>query len=461
MIELRNIHTIKSGKKIFQDFNWKIDHNEHWVVTGSNGSGKTALLEILSGRQHVQSGSIDYDFITGATWEEQFNEKRKLIQYIPAHSIQALVPMTGDIYYQQRYYSIGDEISRVTVRDLLKGDVHHFQSIDLPSTFDLEPLLDREIKRLSNGQLKKVLILQRLLQHLPKLLVLDYPFEGLDRQSRRDFCDFIDFIATTYSIQVVIAGHGDELPKCITHRLTLDNLRITNEERVNHVGLSERLPVQQQQRSTNKDVVIDIRNLRIQYDDTIILKDFNWTVNRGDRWALVGANGSGKTTLFSIIFADHPLAYSQQVYLFGKRRGTGESIWDIKNRINYLGPELLSYLDTQTALQSAREYILAGKQNRDTSKLEMLIGFFEAMTFIDQPLRHLSSGQLQLTLLMKCFMKPKELLLLDEPFQFLDPRARDRVADYLQQYLSDEITLILITHYDDDLANWTEKTMRV
>ncbi|MEJ0028864.1 MAG: ATP-binding cassette domain-containing protein [Bacteroidota bacterium] len=87
----------------------------------------------------------------------------------------------------------------------------------------------------------------------------------------------------------------------------------------------------------SKEVVVEIRDLKIQYGDTVILKDFNWTVDRGDRWALVGANGSGKTTLFSVIFADHPLAYSQQVYLFGKRRGTGESIWDVKSRINSHG----------------------------------------------------------------------------------------------------------------------------
>lgn len=196
--------------------------------------------------------------------------------------------------------------------------------------------------------------------------------------------------------------------------------------------------------------VVEIKDLKIQYGDTVILENFNWTVNRGDRWALVGSNGSGKTTLFSIIFADHPLAYSQQVYLFGKRRGTGESIWDIKRRINYLGPELINYLDAELTLK-----------NRSSEKFSELVKFFGAEKIIERPIRELSSGQLQLASLMNCFMTDKELLLLDEPFQFLAPNVRDRVAEYLQQYLSDDTTLILITHYDEDLRKWTEKTMRV
>lgn len=235
MIELRNIYTIKSGKPIFNNFNWKINSGEHWVITGDNGSGKTALLEVISSRQHPQKGEVHYDFITGTIWEEQFDQKRQLIQYIPTHSAQALLPKETDTYYQQRYYSIGDEIKHLRVRDVLRGDVHHFLSLDIPPSFDLEPLLNREIKHLSNGQLKKVLILQRLLNHRPRLLLLDYPFEGLDRQSRRDFCDFIDFVVAAYSVQVIIADHGHELPKCVRHKLTLEDLCILKEELISNV----------------------------------------------------------------------------------------------------------------------------------------------------------------------------------------------------------------------------------
>lgn len=457
MIQIRDVHTVKAGEKILQGINWDINNGEHWVIGGANGSGKTSLTEILSGMKSPQNGYIEYDFVTGDTWDERFQQKRQFIQYIPAHSVQALVPSSDDLYYQQRYYSIGDEINPVKVRDVLKGDLHHFQSLDIPPTFNIDPLLDREVKQLSNGQLKKVLILQRLLRNLPKLLVLDYPFEGLDRASRKDLCDFIDFVVDTYDVQVIMVDHGHELPSCMSHRLVLDSLGISRQEQI--TGTHDHLThvVNHKPHASTGEIVVEIRDLRIQYGDTVILKDFNWTVNRGDRWALVGSNGSGKTTLFSIIFADHPMAYSQEVYLFGKKRGSGESIWDIKKKINYLGPELISYLDTHTGLQSARDYI----KSSDPGLLESIINYFNAGSFIDKSIRHLSSGQMQLTLLMSCFANPKEILLLDEPFQFLDPQTRDRVADYLQQVLSDDVTLILITHYEQDLQRWTAKTRKI
>lgn len=461
MIDIREVHTVKAGKKILNGFSWKTNQDENWVIAGPNGSGKTSLIELLSGKQSPTSGSIGYDFINGDTWDERFEQRKQFIQYIPAHSIQALVPGGDDIYYQQRYYSIGDEINPVKVRDVLKGDLHHFQSLDIPPTFNIDPLLDREVKQLSNGQLKKVLILQRLLRHLPKLLLLDYPFEGLDRASRKDFCDFIDFIVDTYRIQVIMVDHSHELPKCMSHRLILDNMQVSREEKIEKSLGNHSHIVKQQAHASAGEPVIDIRNLKIQYGNTVILKDFNWIVNRGDRWALVGANGSGKTTLFSIIFADHPMAYSQEVYLFGKRRGTGESIWDIKRRINYLGPELINYLDAHTGMRSAKQHIIESSKLSDASKLDSLVAYFGAASFINQPMKSLSSGQLQLTLLMSCFMNSKELLLLDEPFQFLDPATRDRVTEYLQQYISEDVTLILITHYEQDLQRWTEKTRRI
>jgi molybdate transport system ATP-binding protein len=460
MIELKGISSVKSGTMILRDINWTVNDGEHWVINGPNGSGKTSLLEALSG-QHIQRGSVTYDFITGNTWDERFEQKRKLVQYIPAHAAHVLIPANGDLYYQQRYYSIGDEISVTRVRDILTGDLHHFQSLDIPPTFDIDPLLDREVKSLSNGQLRKVLILQRLLNHHPKLLLLDYPFEGLDIDSRKDLCDFIDFIAGSYSVQVIVADHGHRLPRCMTHRLVLEDLQIRKQGVIDNgvMNVSQPVATHHSKGSSQGETVVEIRNLKIQYDQTIILDNFNWTIRRGDRWALTGSNGSGKTTVFSIIFADHPMAYSQEVYLFGQRRGTGESIWDVKKRINYLGPELISYLDTQTLSTEARQYVTRGIEH--AANFETIVEFFDARGFIDKPLRQLSSGQLQLTLLMRCFMDPKELLLLDEPFQFLSPEVRDSVAEYLQRYLRPDITLVLITHYDEDLARWTEKRMRL
>jgi molybdate transport system ATP-binding protein len=149
------------------------------------------------------------------------------------------------------------------------------------------------------------------------------------------------------------------------------------------------------------------------------------------------------------------MAYSQKVFLFGKRRGSGESIWDIKKRINYLGPEQIHFLDPQHITITGRHYIFSqGKDN--TRGLDELIDFFNAGDFIDRPVRLLSSGQLQIMLLLNFFLHQKELLLLDEPFQFLDPDNHEHATRYLNQYLDEQVTLILITHHEKDVKEWTQ-----
>ena len=457
MIEIRNAVVIKSGKRLFDDFSWKIHDGEHWVVSGPNGSGKTTLLEIISGTVHLPQGELIFSFIDGDTWDERYAQRRRKIHYIPAHAIHTLLSDVQGLYYQQRYYGIGDERIPL-VREVLGKAGDEIKNLPIPESLSINHFLDLEVTRLSNGQLKKVLLLKAVLTEIPKLLLLDYPFEGLDFDSREDLCRFIDFLATTYGVQIILVDHHHHLPSVINRKLILNDFAIESEEvcspEPSHISSSP----DRSAKSGSGIPVVEIRDLKIQYQDHIVLKDFNWTVHQGDRWALIGRNGSGKTTLFSMIFADHPMAYSQQIWLFGRRRGSGESIWEIKKRMAYVGPELVSYLAPKSIGLTAREYIRSINKKSNESSLNALIDHFGAETFIDKAVRGLSSGELQLMLIMNCFLTEKELLLLDEPFQFLDDRQKQNLSRYLQSHLHAETTLILITHYADDLAEWTNYT---
>ena len=147
--------------------------------------------------------------------------------------------------------------------------------------------------------------------------------------------------------------------------------------------------------------------------------------------------------------------------MFGNRRGTGESIWDIKRRINYLGPEQISYLNPGTLSITARDYLKSVNRNLNESILNDLLQFFQAGIFIDKQVRVLSSGELQLMMIMNCFLSDKELWLLDEPFQFLDDVQKENVSRYLRLHLKEDITLVLITHYNHDLIEWTDRKMQL
>jgi len=204
--------------------------------------------------------------------------------------------------------------------------------------------------------------------------------------------------------------------------------------------------------------VVEMRDVTVRYGETTVIDNINWVINKGEHWALAGKNGSGKTTLFSLIYADHPMAYSQQVYLFGRRRGTGESIWDIKNRIAYVGPEQVSFLDPNDKQLTAQAYILRNPQE-DSKEFQSLIEFFDANELLDRPLGRMSSGEIQLVFIIKSLLHTKELLLLDEPFRFLDPSRKEKLNQYLHLHLDGETTLVLITHDEEDLQRWGEKVL--
>jgi molybdate transport system ATP-binding protein len=350
-----------------------------------------------------------------------------------------------------------DETELPRVRDVFGDDLTLLDKFTFSNNFDIHSLLDLPVTRLSNGQLKKVIMLRQLAKNIPKILILDYPFDGLDSDSRADLSHFIDDLATQLKIQIVLVDHGDTFPSVMNRRLTLRDFKIEKIEdlvgtKVAATKIYHNTPAATNQ---NSEPVVEMQNLTIQYGHKKILSDINWRINRGERWALTGRNGSGKTTLFSLIYADHPMAYSQKVFLFGKRRGTGESIWDIKKRINYFGPEQIHFLNTGSITFTARQYIGTNLHKRP-ERLTHLVEFFRADKYIDKPLRYLSSGQLQMVLLMNMFLDDKELLLLDEPFQFIDPKNHERVTEYLNEYLDENITLVLITHDERDVRQWTQ-----
>lgn len=462
MIEIINATVVKTGRKLFEDFSFRIAPGENWTIQGENGSGKTALLQLIAGAIHPQSGHVRHSFINGRDWDSLYQQRLEKIHFIPAQWIQAFLGGFGGLFYQQRYYAMDDR-HLPTVRDIFEDDVEKLQALKLSSNFNIDSLLALPITRLSNGQLKKVVILRQMAKNIPNLLILDYPFDGLDAESRTELSTFIDDISQRFGIQIILVDHGEALPKVINRRLVLRQFCIEKIEAV--VPQVTRKASAQQVHSftdgvSQKEPLVEMDNVTISYDGKKIIEGLNWRINRGERWALTGKNGSGKTTLFSLIYADHPMAYSEKVYLFGKRRGSGESIWDIKKRINYFGPEQIHFLNAKTIHLPALEYILT-QHAKDRSRLDALISFFGAHHFINDPVRFLSSGQLQLVLLINMLLDEKELLLLDEPFQFLDPVNHEKVTRYLNHYLNRDVTLVLITHDEKDVVRWTQKRKRI
>ena len=205
--------------------------------------------------------------------------------------------------------------------------------------------------------------------------------------------------------------------------------------------------------------VVDMKQVTIRYGERTILKDVDWTIMNGDRWALSGQNGSGKSTLLSLICADNPQSYACDITLFDRPRGSGESIWDIKKHIGYVSPEMhRSYKRNLPAIRIVASGLMdsiglyAVPDEKDYGKCRWWMNIFGIGDLADRPFLQLSSGEQRLVLLARAFVKDPQLLILDEPLHGLDLWNRRLVKDVIETFCQRRHkTLIMVTHYESEL----------
>jgi molybdate transport system ATP-binding protein len=202
-----------------------------------------------------------------------------------------------------------------------------------------------------------------------------------------------------------------------------------------------------------------MENVNVSYNGTTVLRQVSWTVRENEQWALLGPNGAGKTTLLSLILADNPQAYANDITLFGRRRGSGESIWEIKQNIGWVAPELhLYYPRGATCLDvicsgwfdSVGLYRHCTSDQRETVLLWMQrLGL---ATCADTAFAQVSEGEQRLALIARALVKGPALLVLDEPCQGLDTDNRERVLQAIEQVgQRPNTSMIYVTHRADEL----------
>ena len=207
--------------------------------------------------------------------------------------------------------------------------------------------------------------------------------------------------------------------------------------------------------------IVQLNKVSIRYGERTILSNLDWTVKRGEKWALSGENGAGKSTLLSLICADNPQSYACDISLFGKKRGTGESIWEIKKHIGYVSPEMhQAYLKNLPAIEivasGLHDSIGLYKRPKEEqlATCEWWMDIFGIGTLRDKPFLQLSSGEQRLALLARAFVKDPELLILDEPLHGLDTYNRYRVKKIIEAFCCRrDKTLIMVTHYENELPD--------
>ena len=416
------------------------------AIAGRNGSGKTLYVDQL--RKQLASDKVRYIAFTdsyGVNVDGQYYLQLRWNQ----HDIDHETPTVGELL-QRAYLLAGEDTAeRRKLRD------------QLYELFHMEEFLDKYIITLSSGELRKFQLTKTLFAD-PKLLIMDNPFIGLDAETRDQLRDLLKLLAEERDMEIMLVmSKTDDIPAFVSE--------------VKWMGTQEPVPPHvlspSQQEAilslpyTDNDYdcqhVIDMKNVSIRYGERTILKDLNWTVRNGERWALSGQNGSGKSTLLSLVCADNPQSYACDITLFDRPRGSGESIWDIKKHIGYVSPEMhRSYKRNLPAIRIVASGLMdsiglyAVPNPQDYDKCRWWLDMFGVGDLADKPFLLLSSGEQRLVLLARAFVKDPQLLILDEPLHGLDLWNRRLTKDIIETFCQRRgKTLIMVTHYQEELPN--------
>ncbi|MDR1666239.1 MAG: ATP-binding cassette domain-containing protein [Bacteroidales bacterium] len=441
----------KYDRPVFPHTTWKLSRGEHWAVTGANGSGKTTFLEIINRQWLTVQGEAEYRLPKEAVATVWFNDGINYDRY----------------YYQQRYHATETE-GITTVRKFLQlqGDIP-----DELIALNMLPLLDREIIKLSNGQFKKMLIVKALLKN-PRLLLLDNLFTGLDAKARTFIADTLTRIAGI-GTQIIMTADAGAWPAVVTHVMETVNSRLHAAKRAVEVRPQPQATVQRPSPTLPAAPDVDfttvarMNGVTIRYGSHTVLDRIQWHIRHGEKWALTGPNGAGKSMLLSLIFADHPQAYANNIILFDRQRGSGESIWDIKDKTGFVSPEMHLYNRRNI---SCTELVMEGLHGnpylrhtvtaKETQFARELFAFFSLTDVAGSSFQRISTGQQNTTLLIRALVKNPPVLILDEPFQGMDAEKIALARRLLDEYCRRR-TLIFVSHQPEELPDCIHRCLYI
>ena len=441
-----------------------LNGGEHLLITGTSGSGKTILAKALANKIFYK-GSIEFDI-----------NQPKII-FVEQHYNFKTLSNTTDFYYQQRYNSFDSEDAVSVLEELQRISVDVKAIDSLLNQLNLMHRKHDSLLHLSSGEHKRFQLIKAFLQ-AADIFIFDSPFIGLDVSSRKNLKQLI--AAKSSSLTIIIIADLEDVPFCITNVVELKNGTLNYVTARNEAVFSVKIKhsisnnqysifngsVPQQKDIDDFDVAVKLENVNVAYGDKKILTNIRWQINYGERWLLQGVNGSGKSTLISLITGDHPQAYANKVFLFDKKRGSGESIWDIKRKIGFVSPELHWYFDKtisvyNTIASGFFDTIGVYKKLSDEQHnvVQQWLSFLNFTTKSQFSLSTLSTSQQRLALLARALVKNPSLLVLDEPCQGLDEQqVKDFVALVDDLCNQSNKTLIYVSHYENEFPTCIDNT---
>ncbi|MBQ4834207.1 ATP-binding cassette domain-containing protein [Pseudoalteromonas sp. MMG010] len=430
---------------------WQVNEGEHWLLLGANGAGKSALSFALTGAAKSESGEF-YSTFNHIEIVSSDIQKQMLKEELDKES----PTLNCDFLYSSTPNNIDISLSK-----------------SLINLFNFEHLLQRYFRDLSTGETRKLLLIKAISSR-PELLVLDEPFDGLDTEMVKTLHALLQTLKNQVTFVFVLNRYG-ETPHFVSHYGYVNKGELQHtiatpnaEQRDDLLKLLhlERTPLvipppNSNQVITQKNVVsplVTLKEAKVTYADRVIFSNLNWQINKHQHWQLTGSNGSGKTCLLNLITGDNPQCYSNDINVFGFQRGSGESIWDIKQHIGYISNAL--HMDYRVSV-SALNTIISGffdsiglYQKPTDEHIVVAKKWLALLGLADKQnisFTQLSYGDQRMLLIARAMVKHPTLLILDEPCLGLDEPNRQRVLLLIEKICAAKSsTVVYVNHHSED-----------
>ena len=451
------------GRFQLDGLNWVIEPGQHWLITGANGSGKSALAAVLAGEGDVLSGTLSGlpNRVALVSYERQAELIAAELRKDDADILDVI--------------SEGTPVAEIIADGCADDELAH----ELADTLGLRPLMDRAFRKLSTGETRKVMLI-RALTSRPDLLVLDEPFDGLDHDSLHWLQGHLAELAKTQPL-VIVLNRFDECPEFITHVAYVEDGQLLHQvDRSDERAFGE-LHQLLHLKTTDIEIpasdpaielpplnpgepLVQLTGATVRYTDNVVFEGLDWTIEPGQHWQVSGPNGSGKTCLLSLITGDHPQCYVNNIKVFGFQRGTGESIWQIKQYIGYVSTALQWEYRVGTSLKNviiSGFFDSIGLYTRSTDTQKAIADDWLALLGMtdraDEPFNAMSFGEQRLALIARAMVKHPPLLILDEPCLGLDDMNRQLVLALIERIcMARETTVLYVNHRTQDAIQGIE-----
>lgn len=477
---------IQNDKEIFiKDFSCQIKATENWLVIGPNGGGKADFLNALSGNLKIVKNQDD------SILEIPQPNDLELVSLEKAARIIQEERENDESEYLEGGVDIG-RTGKVFIAQSLKNPDQINQIENLPEIqlCGIQHILERGLKYMSTGEIRRTLLAKALISK-KKLLILSDPFAGIDVESRKILLDFFTQMTNPHAenhqgTQIILCmERWNEIPQTITHVIEFSNKEVSfcggrkdyeiilqkrKAESENQIEkqkqdfekelnqtLQETFVLQNEKSdSEDEEILVEMKNVNVGWDGRLVLENLNWTLKKHEHWLIRGPNGCGKTTFLELITGDNKQVYSNDIWIFGIKRGSGESIWDIKKRLGIVSYRLhveyrmIGGISLQNVIISGFRdsiglYGEATDVEKDAAKKWLKLGGF--INRENELFSNLSYGEQRAILILRAAVKCPEILILDEPCHGLDEENRRMILHLLDLIAENKTsTLLHVTH---------------